>query len=147
MVLTSCKSQKSLLPDYSKTIAEPVKLIRQQIEKYKEPFDIEITNSHNGRYIVNSNIGLENDEVQIDTHINNQAFGSESDTTFIFTKTDFVAKLNFELEKANDQIKVAGNYQTIKVILGDSTFNFYTRQGFGLMSLLEKGKSNYTITR
>lgn len=140
LILTSCKSQKSLLPDYSKNAYEPISLIKSQIQKSQSEFDVEIKNSHGGNYIVNSKVDVGKDSVQINNNIQNNFYGTKLDTTLTFSKTDFIKMLDFELTQVDSQIRIAGNYQDIKITISDSTKVFYTRQGFGIMKLMEVGK-------
>ena len=142
LILTSCKSSKSLLPDYSKNASEPILLIKSQIENSKSEFDVQIKNAHGGNYIVNSKVDVGKDSVRIKNVIQNNFYGTKSDTTLTFLKTDFIKMLDFELSQADTQIRIAGNYQDIKITIADSANVFYTRQGFGIMKVMEKGKSN-----
>jgi len=142
LILTSCKSKKSLLPDYSKNAYKPILLIKNQIEKLESEFNVEIKNSHGGNYIVKSKVNVTKDSVRIENDIRNNFFGTESDTTMTFLKTDFIKLLDFELSNVDLQGRIAGNYQDIKITISDSKKIFYTRQGFGIMRVMEKGESN-----
>ena len=147
VILTSCKTNKFLLTDYSNSAFEPTQLIISNLNNYTNSFEVEITNSHGGIYVVKSNIELNIDSIKITSRINNNSYGTESDTIMTFTKKEFMEKLNFELLNAEKQIKIAGNYQTIKIINKDLISIFQTRQAFGLMRLLEEGKSNIVTNK
>ncbi|MFT5250813.1 MAG: hypothetical protein ACI93P_002556 [bacterium] len=142
LILTSCKSKKSLLPDYSKSAFEPISLMKKHIENSEKEFDVEIKNSHGGNYVVHSKVNVGQDSVRIENDIRNNFYGTKSDTILTFLKTDFIKLLDAELSYADTQIKIAGNYQDIKITVADSTNVFYTRQGFGIMRVMEKGISN-----
>ena len=142
LILTSCKSRKILLPDYSKTAYEPILVIKSQIENSENEFNVEIKNSHGGNYTVNSKVNVGKDSVRIDNDIRNNFYGTKTDTTLTFSKVDFIKMLDYELTKTDSEIKIAGNYQDIKITIADSTNLFYTRQGFGIMRVMEKGKSD-----
>ncbi|MDZ4329087.1 MAG: hypothetical protein U0945_00710, partial [Flavobacterium sp.] len=109
-------------------------------------FDVEIKNSHGGNYIVNSNVNIGKDSIRIKNDIYNNFYGTKSDTTLTFLKTNFIKMLDFELSQADSQIRIAGNYQEIKITISDSTKVFYTRQGFGIKKLMEEGQSNIINT-
>jgi hypothetical protein len=135
-----------MFPDYSKNAYEPILLIKNQIENTESGFDVEIKNSHGGNYIVNSKVNVGKDSVRIKNDIQNNFYGTKSDTTLTFSKTDFIKMLNFELTHVDSQIRIAGNYQDIKITISDSTKVFYTQQAFGIMKLMEEGKSNIINT-
>jgi len=139
LILTSCKSRKSLLPDYSKSAYESILIIKNQIGNSESEFDVEIKNSHGGNYIVYSKINVGKDSVRIKTEIHNNFYGTKSDTILNYLKSDFIKKLDYELRIADRQIKIAGNYQSIKISINDSISEFYTRQGLGLMGVLKDG--------
>ncbi len=133
--------------DYSKSAYEPIRLIISRLDNYENSFAVEITNKHGGTYVEKSNIELNTDSIKIASKINNNFYGTESDTILTFTKIEFMEKLNYELQNAENQIKIAGSYQTIKIINKDSIDIFHTRQALGLMRLLEEGKSNIIINK
>ena len=141
-ILSSCVSKKSILPDYSKSAYEPILVIKKQVEKTKCKFNVEIINRHNETYIVNSKIEVENDSVKIESYSKNNSYLTQSDTILNFSKIDFLKILDAELKKSDSQIILAGNYQDIKISTTDSTNLFYTRQSWGIINILEKGKSN-----
>src|SRR5690554_5142148 len=147
LILTSCKSKKSILADYSKSAYEPILLIKKQIEKTETGFDVEIKNSHGGNYVLYSKVDVGIDSVRVENDIRNNFYGTKSDTILNFLKTDFIKLLDTELSQADSQIRIAGNYQDIKITIADSTELFYTRQGLGIMSIMEKGKSNMTKSK
>ncbi|QIE58653.1 hypothetical protein G5B37_03475 [Rasiella rasia] len=142
LILTSCKSKESMFPDYSKSAYEPILFIKDQIQDGEGRFDVEIKNSHGGNYVVYSKVDVGKDSVRIENDIRNNFYGTKSDTILAFMKADFINLLNTELSYADTQIKIAGNYQDIKITVADSTNVFYTRQGFGIMKIMEKGISN-----
>jgi hypothetical protein len=142
LILTSCKSKKSLWPDYSKNAYEPISLIKKQIENSENEFSVEIKNSHGGNYVVYSKVDVGKDSVRIENDIRNNFYGTKSDTILTFLKTDFIKLLDTELSQVNSQIRIAGNYQDIKITIADSTNLFHTRQGLGIMRVMEKGKSD-----
>ena len=146
LILTSCKSRKALLPDYSKSAFEPILLIKKYIKNSEKEFDVEIKNSHGGNYVVYSKVNVGQDSVRIENDIRNNFYGTKSDTTLTFSKSDFIKMLNFELTQVDSQLRIAGNYQDIKITISDSAKVFYTRQGFGIMKLMEEGKSNIINT-
>ena len=129
-----------MIPNYSQSAYEPIFLIKEQVEQLDNQFDVEITNRHNGSYILYSKVKVEKDSVRIDNDIQNDYNGTKSDTTLTFLKTDFIKLLNTELLNADAQIKIAGNYQAIKIIVGHTIKVFYTRQGLGLMNVMGYGK-------
>jgi len=143
--LTSCKSKKSLFTDYSKNAFEPILLIKNLIENSEPEFDVEIKNSHGGNYIVKSKVNVRKDRIRIENIILNNFYETKSDTIMDFLKADFIRLLDFELSNVDLQIRIAGNYQDIKIIISDSTKVFYTRQGFGIMKVMEQGKSNIVM--
>ena len=106
-----------MIPNYSQSAYEPIFLIKKQVEQLDNQFDVEITNRHNGSYILYSKVKVEKDSVRIDNDIQNDYNGTKSDTTLTFLKTDFIKLLNTELLNADAQIKIAGNYQAIKIIV------------------------------
>jgi hypothetical protein len=142
LILVSCKPKQSLLVDYSKSAYEPILLIKNQVEKMQSNFNVEIENRHGGNYIVKSKIRVAQDSVWIENDIRNNFYGTKSETTMAFLKRDFIDLLEMELSQAASQIRIAGNYQNIKIIIADSAKVFYTRQALGIMSIMEKGKSN-----
>jgi len=142
LILTSCKSKKSLLPDYSKSAYEPILSIKEHIENSEKEFNVEIKNSHGGNYVVYSKVNVGQDSVRIENDILNNFYGTKSDTILTFVKTDFIKLLDTELSYADTQIRIAGNYQDIRITVADSTNVFYTRQGLGIMRVMEKGISN-----
>jgi len=143
IILSSCQVRKSTLPDYSKTAYEPIDYIKNAIINSRDSFQVEIQNSHNGIYAMNSEFKIFNDSIEVNSSTLGLYTGIELDTTMVFTKTGFIKKLEYELERANEEIKIAGHYQTVEIIMADTTKLFYTRQGYGLMNLLIKGKNNY----
>ncbi|ALM20545.1 hypothetical protein AAT17_04490 [Nonlabens sp. MIC269] len=136
-----------MLADYSKSAYEPILLIKKQIEKMENEFNVEIKNSHGRNYIVYSKIDVGQDSVRIENDIHNNFYGTKRDTVMTFVKNDFIKLLDTELSQADSQIRIAGNYQDIKIIIADSTELFYTRQGLGIMTIMEKGKSNMTKSK
>lgn len=142
-ILSSCKSKNSILPDYSKNAYEPILLIKKQVEKTKCKFNVEIISRHNEIYILNSKIEVENDSVKIESYTRNNSYLTQSDTILNFSKIDILEILEIELQKSDHQIILAGNYQDIKISTADSTNLFYTRQSWGIINILEKGKSNF----
>ena len=145
MILTSCKSKKSLLPDYSKNAFEPILLIKEQIENPESEFDVEIKNSHGGNYIMYSKVDVGKDSMQIENDIRNNFYGTKSDTTLIFKNTDFIKLLDYQLSVLELEGRIAGNYQDIKITIADSSYVFHTRQGLGIMRIMEKGESNIKL--
>ena len=131
-----------MFPDYSKSAYEPILFIKEQIQDGEGKFDVEIKNSHGGNYVVYSKVDVKKDSVRIENDIRNNFYGTKSDTILAFVKADFIKLLDTELSYADTQIKIAGNYQDIKITVADSTNVFYTRQGFGIMKIMEKGISN-----
>tara|TARA_R110001583_G_scaffold154090_1_gene305766 strand:+ start:1243 stop:1653 length:411 start_codon:yes stop_codon:yes gene_type:complete len=131
-----------MFPDYSKSAYEPILLIKKQIQDSENRFDVEIKNSHGGNYVVYSKVDVGKDSVRIENDIRNNFYGTKSDTIMTFLKSDFIKLLDTELSYAETQIRIAGNYQDIKITIEDSTNIFYTRQGFGIMRVMEKGISN-----
>lgn len=146
MILTSCKSKKSMFPDYSKSAYEPILLIKKQIGDYGSRFEVEIKNSHGGNYVVYSKVAVGKDSVRIKSDIRNNFYGTKSDTILNFSKTEFIKLLDFELSNAEFQTRIAGNYQDIKITIADSVNMFYTRQGFGILNVMRDGKSNIIST-
>jgi hypothetical protein len=140
LIFTSCRSRKSLLPDYSKNAYEPILLIKKQIEKTESEFNVEIENSHRGNYIVFSQISVLKDSIRINNEIHNNFYGTKSDTILNYLKSDFIEKLDYELRLVDRQVILAGNYQHIKISIKDSISEFYTRKGLGLMGILEDGQ-------
>jgi hypothetical protein len=130
--------------DYSKDAYKKILLVKKQIENSESEFDVEIKNSHGGNYVVYSKVNVGKDSVRIENDIRNNFYGTKSDTILTFLKTDFIKLLDTELNQADSQIRIAGNYQDIKITIADSTKVFYTRQGLGIMRIMEKGKSNMT---
>ena len=92
-----------------------------------------------------SKVNVRRDSIRIENDILNNFYGTKSDTIMDFSKTYFIKLLDFELENADLQGRIAGNYQDIKITVSDSTKVFYTRQGFGIMKVMEEGKSNITL--
>lgn len=120
-------------------------LIKNQIEKTESEFDVEIKNSHGGNYVVYSKINVEKDSVRIANKTHNNFYGTKSDTILTYLKGDFIEKLNYELKYVDRQVRIAGNYQYIKISINDSISEFYTRQGLGLMGILKDGKHIFTV--
>ena len=132
-------------PNYSENASVPILLIKKQIEKVQGDFNVEIKNSHGGNYVVYSKIDVGKDSVRINNKIHNNFYGTKSDTILNYLKKEFIEKLNYELKVADRQIKIAGNYQTIKISINDSISEFYTRRGLGLMGILEDGQHTFRI--
>ena len=133
------------MTDYSKNASAPILLIKNLIKNSEPGFDVEIKNSHGGNYIVKSKVNISKDSIRIENNILNNFYGTKSDTIMRFSKADFIELLDFELSNVDLQLRIAGNYQNIKITVSDSTKVFYTRQGFGIMKVMEKGKSNITL--
>lgn len=150
LILVSCKTNESkfgerkgnMLPDYSESAYEAIRIIIDNLTFAKNSFEVEIVNSFGGRYILKSNIEFNNDSVKIISKINYEYSGTKSDTVMAFSRKEFLEKLNIELLDAESQLEISGSYQTIKVKNIDSSQVFYTKQALGLMRLLKEGKSN-----
>ena len=146
LILTSCKSKKAYFPDYSGDAYRAISIVKNEIISDETSiFEVKIRNSHGGYFQVNSVILKLNDSIILKNHINNAFRGIESDSTLIFPKDVFIQKLDYELKIAQRQVKIAGNYQTIVIITEDTSQTFYTRQGLGLMRILQKGEHMLTI--
>lgn len=143
LVLTfSCQIKKVIQTDYSESAAKPIELIKSKVLDHEiVKLEIEIINSHGGRYQLNANIEKSNDTIKISTNINDMA-GIKSDTLLKFSIEEFVDKLDYEIQYSENQLVFAGNYQSITIKYRDVKKDFYTRKAFGLMSLLREGKSN-----
>ncbi|PZR07467.1 MAG: hypothetical protein DI539_23650 [Flavobacterium psychrophilum] len=120
-------------PSISKTCA----LIKKYIDS-REPFNVTIVNSHNGRYTITSSIWAGADSVRLLTHVIDMT-GGKRDTTINLDKKDFL----FKLSKASSPInstKLAGHYQRISVNRKGIEDTFETVDGRTLMDLLEYGE-------
>ena len=140
VLLSSCKTGKSLKPDYSESAYEPILFIKNEVEKNQNIFEVKIKNSHGGNYVLTSKVNVEKDSIRLNNNISNNFYGTQSDTTLTLYKADFLKMLNEELQEADFGIKIAGNFQDITITTSDTVKKFYTRQGLELMNLLEKGK-------
>ncbi|MEP0006834.1 MAG: hypothetical protein ABJ387_14180 [Balneola sp.] len=126
--------------DYSKTAAEPIKLLLNIIEDgFSDSIDVEIVNRHNGIYQMNSSIEKTENGFKILTQINDMT-NTNSNTSVTFSKDELIKKLNKELDNSDNQLVIAGNYQVIRVRYGKKSSEFHTRRAFGLMTLLKDGK-------
>jgi hypothetical protein len=128
--------------DYSKSAAEPIKLLLSLIEDdSSDKIDVEIVNKHNGTYQMNSLIEKTNSGYKILTQINDMT-NTDSKTSVTLSRDELIKKLNQELDNSDNQLVIAGNYQIITVRYGENSSEFHTRRAFGLMALLKDGKSN-----
>lgn len=142
ITFSSCASTNVGRPTYSDSVNKTIQLIKSKIiEEDFKTINVKIVNSHNGRYYLNSRIVKESDNLSILTNIKDMS-GVESDTLIIFKMTEFLDKLDYEIRNEQTQLRLAGNYQDITVEYKDSKNMFYTRNAFGLMSLLRQGKTN-----
>lgn len=142
-MLTSCSSSKSFINDYSKSVFEPIQFLKSKIEHSENSqLKVEIINSHNGRFQLNSKIVNDGKHILVTSNvidISNQ----QSDTIMTFERNNFIDKLNYEMEVADQQLVIAGNYQTIIIEADSITKTYLTRKAFGMISLLKTGESNY----
>ncbi|QNF34321.1 hypothetical protein HUW51_16920 [Adhaeribacter swui] len=120
------------------SFAKAVKLVKSYISLDNKRISINLTNSHNGRYIITSSLLAENDSLELRSHIKNM-LGGAKDTILRFQTQEFIQKLDNLLVKKNT-LKIAGHYQAIKISNGKEESEFATTDGQGLMTLLEYGE-------
>lgn len=140
LILSSCKSIKNNLNDYSKSAYEPILLIKKETEKDTSNFNVEVINWHGSNFIINSRIIVVRDSVKIKSVMTNNFNQTKSDTIITLHKTEFINNLDKKLINAQNTLVIAGNYQEIKIQTNDSTYNFKTKKAIGLMNLLKTGK-------
>ncbi|RYH74497.1 hypothetical protein EVU94_05625 [Flavobacteriaceae bacterium 144Ye] len=136
--------QSSLIAqiDYSKSAAEPIKLILNLIENDSpDKINVEIVNRHNGTYQMNSLIEKTESGYEILTQINDMT-NTNSRKSVTLSRDELINKLYQELNNSDNQLVIAGNYQVIRVRYGENSSEFHTRRAFGLMALLRDGKLN-----
>ena len=146
-IFSSCTPTNLGSPTYSDSVNKTIQLIKSKIlEEDFKTINVKIVNKHNGRYYLNTTIIKETDNLSISTNIEDMS-GVKSDTLMTFKIMEFIGKLDYEIQHESTQLRIAGNYQDITVEYKDLKDTFYTRNAFGLMSLLSQGKTNRIESR
>lgn len=139
LVFAGCKNLEKQ-PDYSKSAADSIALLISLVQdNLFKKLEVKITNRHNGIYQLNSIIEVSGSAVHVSTQINDMT-SMASDTTFSFSREEFIEKLTQKLNDAETELVFAGNYQNIWVITSEGSSEFHTRKAYGLMALLRGDK-------
>lgn len=147
IISSSCTQTNLGSPTYSDSVNKTIQLIKSKIlEEDFKTINVKIVNKHNGHYYLNTTIIKETDNLSISTNIEDMS-GVKSDTLMTFKIMEFIGKLDYEIQHESTQLRIEGNYQDITVEYKDVKDTFYTRNAFGLMSLLSEGKTNIIESR
>jgi hypothetical protein len=119
------------------SISKAVAVIKNSVDS-REPINVTIVNSHNGRYTITSSIWTGPDSVRLLTHVIDMT-GGKKDIIINLERKDFLFKLSKASSPIN-AIKLAGHYQKISVKRNGFEDTFETVDGRTLMNLLEYGQ-------
>ena len=136
ILVLSTKSVGSANAIQEDSVLKIITLIKKCFEAEKDAtIRIEVTNRHNGTYVIISDLKQERDSIELRSHIKDM-IGGERDTVSKLTMITFGDRLK-GATAIDDVLKIAGHFQTIRIKKGKEEFVFGTTEGRGLMNFLE----------